>query len=495
MTEPTTHQEPKGDITGLVLLLGLLLALGLLASWTWVFVVVAIIFMIFMHEMGHYLTARWTGMKATEFFIGFGPRLWSFRRGETEYGVKAIPAGAYVRIEGMSSLEDVPEEDEPRAYRAKSFPRKLLVVSAGSIMHFLMALVLLYAFFVGWGDPSDDEAWAVGSVSSQSAAVDLGIEVGDEIVAIDGIEVGSFIHFGELVRERGGETIDITYIRDGRTIDDTVTIGARLSDDGADAFGGLLENDRILQIDGVDVSSWDDVLAQLDGKVGDTIAVVVDPVDAAELQLFDDIAVNGILPADEAVVGFFGISQERIAENVGPIDGVGRAVTGLVDYTKLAFENMWELITGGGLGNFVSDTVTGNTESAQEQLDEATNSAERQSAGRLLDADNPDEDRILSIYGAARAGTILSGEGFENALLFLAGLNIFIGIFNMFPFPPLDGGHVVVAMYERVRSIGGRQHRVDYNKLLPLTYAVFLVLVGFGLLALFRDIIDPINLG
>lgn len=495
MTEPITHREPKGDITGVFLLFGLLLALGFLASWTWFFIVIAIVFMIFMHEMGHYLTARWTGMKVTEFFIGFGPRLWSFRRGETEYGVKAIPAGAYVRIEGMHNLEEVPEEDEPRAYREKSFPRKLLVVSAGSIMHFLMALILLYAFFVGWGDPSDPEAWGVGSVSSQSAALDLGIETGDEIVSIDGVEIGGFIQFGDLVRARGGQTVDIEYLRDGESIVDRVTIGGRLSDAGADAFGGLLEYDRILQIDGVDVSSWDDVLVQLDGKVGETISVVVDPVDGPDLQLFDDIEVNEILPADEAVVGFFGISQQRIAHNVGPIDGVGRSVEGLGQYTKLAFENMWELITGGGLSNFVSDTVTGNTESAQEQLDEATNSAERESAGRLLDADNPDEDRILSIYGAARAGTILSGEGFENALLFLAGLNIFIGIFNMFPFPPLDGGHVVVAVYERIRSIGGRQHRVDYNKLIPLTYAVFLVLVGFGLLALFRDIIDPINLG
>jgi len=495
MTEPMTPQEPKGDVIGLLLMAGLLLALGLLASWTWVFIVLAIIFMIFMHEMGHYLTARWTGMKPTEFFIGFGPRLWSFRRGETEYGVKAIPAGAYVRIEGMHNLEEVLEEDEPRAYRAKSFPRKVLVVSAGSIMHFLMALVLLYAFFVGWGDPSDDEAWAVGSVSSQSAAVELGIEIGDEIVSVDGIEVRDFLHFGELVRERGGQTVDISYLRDEELITDAVTIGARLSDDGAEAFGGLLENDRILQIDGVDVFSWDDVLLRLDGKVGETISVVVDPVDAIDLQVFDDIEVNEILPANEAVVGFFGISQERIPEDVGPVEGVGRAITGLGEYTQLAFENMWDLVTGGGLRNFVSDTVTGNTESADEALAEATNSAERESAGRLLDVDNPDEDRILSIYGAARAGTILSGEGFENALLFLAGLNIFIGIFNMFPFPPLDGGHVVVAMYERVRSIGGREHRVDYNKLMPLTYAVFLVLVGFGLLALFRDIIDPINLG
>ncbi|NDH11117.1 MAG: RIP metalloprotease [Actinobacteria bacterium] len=109
-----------------------ILALGFLASWGWAFFVVALIVMIFMHELGHYLTARWTGMKVTEFFIGFGPRLWSFRKGETEYGVKGIPAGAYVRIIGMNNLDPVEPGDEQRSYRVKSWPRKMLVVSAGS---------------------------------------------------------------------------------------------------------------------------------------------------------------------------------------------------------------------------------------------------------------------------------------------------------------------------------------------------------------------------
>ena len=89
--EPT---EVRNDFSGLALLIGLIVALGVFAGWGWALFVVAVIFMIFMHELGHYLTARWTGMKVTEFFIGFGPRLWSFRRGDTEYGVKGIPAGA-----------------------------------------------------------------------------------------------------------------------------------------------------------------------------------------------------------------------------------------------------------------------------------------------------------------------------------------------------------------------------------------------------------------
>ncbi len=134
--------ETTNDFSGLILMITAILALGFLASWGWAFFVVALIVMIFMHELGHYLTARWTGMKVTEFFIGFGPRLWSFRKGETEYGVKGIPAGAYVRIIGMNNLDPVEPGDEQRSYRIKSWPRKMLVVSAGSAMHFIMAIVL-----------------------------------------------------------------------------------------------------------------------------------------------------------------------------------------------------------------------------------------------------------------------------------------------------------------------------------------------------------------
>ena len=87
--------------------------------------VIALLVMIFLHELGHYLTAKWAGMKVTEFFLGFGPRIWSFQRGETEYGLKAIPAGAYVRIIGMHNLDEVPPEDEPRTYQNQPYWRKM----------------------------------------------------------------------------------------------------------------------------------------------------------------------------------------------------------------------------------------------------------------------------------------------------------------------------------------------------------------------------------
>ena len=104
-----------------------------------------------LHELGHFATAKWSGMKVTEYFVGFGPRLWSVRRGETEYGVKAIPAGGYVRITGFTVLEDVATEDEPRTYRQQPFWKRIIVGSAGSAMHFLIAFVLALISVLAFG--------------------------------------------------------------------------------------------------------------------------------------------------------------------------------------------------------------------------------------------------------------------------------------------------------------------------------------------------------
>ena len=468
-----------------------LVALGLFASWSWVLVVVGILVMVFFHELGHYLTARWTGMKPTEFFIGFGPRLWSFRKGDTEYGLKAIPAGAYVRIVGMNNLEDVAPADAERAYRAKSYPRKLLVVSAGSIMHFAMALVLLYAAILFYGFPGD--GWEVDRVVEDSAAAEIGIGPGDRIVSVDGETVKDYDHFGDLVSERAGRDVAFAFERDGTVITETVELGVRLLPAGADAFDGLVPLDRILAVDGIDVFSWDDVTAAVDGRIGAELTFVVDPAGGDELLVLERVRVNALPPASDAVAGFFGIGARRDRIEVGALAAVGRSVAELGSFTSQAVTGMWDFVSGGGFGNFVSDTLGGPRDPVVATPPES--SGDRPTAGRTTERPSSDEDRILSIYGAARAGAILTDDSIEGLVLFLAGLNVFVGLFNMIPLPPLDGGHVAVATYERIRSVGGRRHEVDYRKLLPLTYAVFFVLIAVGLVALFRDIVDPIDFG
>ena len=145
----------------------------------------AIVVSIFLHELGHFIVAKRAGMKVTEFFIGFGPRIWSFRRGETEYGVKVLPAGAYVRIIGMHNLEEVDPADEARTYRAQPYRKRLPVVLAGPFANFVIAFVLLFVIFVGWGTPNLNK-WTVDRVVAGSAADQAGLQQGDRIVSFNG---------------------------------------------------------------------------------------------------------------------------------------------------------------------------------------------------------------------------------------------------------------------------------------------------------------------
>ena len=480
--------ETTNDFSGLILMITAILALGFLASWGWAFFVVALIVMIFMHELGHYLTARWTGMKVTEFFIGFGPRLWSFRKGETEYGVKGIPAGAYVRIIGMNNLDPVEPGDEQRSYRIKSWPRKMLVVSAGSAMHFIMAIVLLAVLALFYGVQNDDGAWQVSRTSQASAAAELGIEPGDVMLSVGGEEVGGFLQFGDLVRARGGELTEFTWERNGEVITDSVVIGSRLTAEGADAFQGLIERDRILAIEGTDVTSWDDILMVLEGREGEFVDITVDPVGEQFPRVMIDVEILDITSVENPTVGFFGVGDEPLLDDLGLFASAWHGVTTFGEWIVVSGEALVQFFTPSTLGNFLTDTFGGGAD-----LTTATDVAEqREINSRALDIRNPDEERILSIYGAARLG---ANASFEGQLQLLAILNIFIGVFNLLPLPPLDGGHVAIGTYERLRSMGGRKHEVDYARVLPLTYAVFAFLVVIGVFALARDIIDPIDIG
>src|SRR4026209_1654516 len=120
------------------------------------------------HELGHYLPARRVGFRIREYFVGFGPRLWSFRKGEIEYGVKAIPAGGYVKIAGMNPLiDDVPPGDEDRAYYAKPVWQRAVVIACGPLSHFLVAAILFSILFYAVGDPDPGSPWQLSSVATR----------------------------------------------------------------------------------------------------------------------------------------------------------------------------------------------------------------------------------------------------------------------------------------------------------------------------------------
>jgi membrane-associated protease RseP (regulator of RpoE activity) len=406
-TAPPAPAEGRGtELWRLALVVGATVAFGIWAGLGTLAIVLALVFMIFMHELGHYVTAKAAGMKVTEFFIGFGPRLWSFRRGETEYGLKAIPAGAYVKVIGMSNLEEVDPADEPRTYRQQPYWRRLSVAIAGSTMHFLMAVALIYAVFVGFGIPQpDSDNWTVGALTERSPAERAGLELGDRIVTVDGQRFANFDDLSEELRSSPGEEVTLEVDRDG----EVRTVDVRLADTNPEG-----EN-----------------------------------------------------------VGFLGIGPEFERVREGPVSGV-------VESVKTTGETMWASIRG--LGSFFSpaglsgyvDTLTATTEGDRDATVEE------------------DPDRVVSIYGAVRLAS--QSDGVADVLAFLFAINVFVGIFNLVPLLPLDGGHVAIATYERIRSRAGRPYHADVSKLMPLTYAVVLLLVLVGVTSLYLDITNPLNL-
>ena len=176
-------------------------------------VLAAIIAMIMLHELGHFVMAKRAGMKVTEFFLGFGPRLWSIRRGETEYGVKAIPAGGYVRIIGMSNVEEVDPADEERTYRAKPYRHRLGVAVAGSTMHFLIATLLLLTVYAAVGIPSARPI--IEQIVPDSPAQHSDFRVGDRIVAVNGMAVKTWEDIPTYVQAHGESQLVFTVIHKG----------------------------------------------------------------------------------------------------------------------------------------------------------------------------------------------------------------------------------------------------------------------------------------
>ena len=199
---------------------------------------------IMIHEAGHFLTARMFGMKASEFFVGFGPRIWSFRRGETEYGIKAIPAGGYVRIVGMSSHEPVDEADRPRAFFSKPAWQRFIVLIAGSVTHFVLAAVLIFVTLAFFAVPViEGGAPVISNVVFEALPGDpadvAGIEAGDEIVAVAGQPVDDFDDVVEVVGASAGRTVDVTVVRGGERLVLPVDVADTRPDGTAGGYLGV----------------------------------------------------------------------------------------------------------------------------------------------------------------------------------------------------------------------------------------------------------------
>ncbi|MGH2767368.1 MAG: M50 family metallopeptidase, partial [Actinomycetota bacterium] len=213
-------------------------ALGIVAF------VVTILVMVALHEFGHFVAAKSFGIKVEEFFIGFGPRLFSRRRGETEYGVKALLLGGYVKIAGMNPWQTLPASDLPRTYGAKPAWQRALLLAAGSTTHLVLACVVLALVFGLSGVPEGPttvlESVFAGPSGGKGPAAEAGIREGDRIVALAGRPISSWEEVRRRVRARPGQTIEVEVVRASRRLSFTVTLEEAKDPSGGAGTIGLL---------------------------------------------------------------------------------------------------------------------------------------------------------------------------------------------------------------------------------------------------------------
>ncbi|MGP8163193.1 MAG: M50 family metallopeptidase [Acidimicrobiales bacterium] len=438
-TTPPARAEPTGS-SALVRLAAFVAAVIVLAAVLHgldvLIVVAALVVMVMLHEFGHFVTAKLSGMKVTEYFFGFGPRLWSMRRGETEYGVKAIPAGGYVRIVGMTMLEEVDPADEARSYRQATFPRRFTVAVAGSAMHFIVAFGLLWGMVAFTGlpvaVPNQEVTALIAFANRPNPAKVAGVRVGDVLVAVDGHHFKSLDRFISFIEGQTGAALRLVVRRDGRLVGLSVTpVDGRRAE--IRSAGGRLAPE----------------------KTGDK-----------------PIGVIGVELGGQTLV------------TASPFDALGRAGTVLGREFVWTGEGIGQVFSLHGLRAFAHDVATANSNAAS--TTPAKGSSHPPGATK--------SGEILSLPGAVEIAVQALQINVTDLLSILVAINVFVGMVNLFPMLPLDGGHVVIAVYERIRSRRGRAYHLDVNKLMPVAYVFLAFIVVIGLGALYVNILQPPHL-
>jgi membrane-associated protease RseP (regulator of RpoE activity) len=385
--------------------------------------VVALLVSVMIHEAGHYLTAKKFGMKVTEFFLGFGQKIWSTQRGETEFGIKAIPAGGYCRIVGMSSREVLSPADADRAFIKATVTQRLIVLGAGSFLHFVIGFLLLITLFGAVG---------VTSVTNQVEKI------------------------SDCVPQIATEVCSAT------------------STPSPAKTAGLLPGDKIVKIDGESFRLWSDAVAVIRASAGREINLLIE-------RSGDQVQVQ-VTPAtrmvDGKAVGVLGVINEIGTVRFSPIAATARATS----------------FTGEILQNSVTSLIALPTK-IPDLLAQTFGTTER------------DPEGLVGVVGVARvSGETAStkklslNEKIATFVLIVASLNIFVGMFNLLPLLPLDGGHMAVAIADGIRNFIAKRRGlakpapIDVERLTPITMVVFVLMATLSILLLAADIFNPIRL-
>jgi len=385
--------------------------------------VVALLTSVMIHEAGHYLTAKKFGMKVTEFFLGFGQKIWSTQRGETEFGLKAIPAGGYCKIVGMSPREVLSPADADRAFIKGSVAQRLIVLGAGSFLHFVIGFVLLITLFAGVG---------VTSVTNQVQKV------------------------SDCVPQTATEVCSAT------------------STPSPAKNAGVMAGDKLLKINNQIFKQWSDAVAVIRASAGKQLNIVVDR-NGQQIPLT-------VTPATRMVngkaIGILGVINEIGTVRFNPIVATQKSVT----------------FGGDILNNSVSSLVKLPSK-IPDLLAQTFGSKPRDPQG------------LVGVVGVARVsgetastGKLTTNEKIATFILIVASLNIFVGMFNLLPLLPLDGGHMAVAIADGIRNFLARRRGlpkpapIDVERLTPITMVVFAFMAALSIILLAADIFNPIHL-
>jgi membrane-associated protease RseP (regulator of RpoE activity) len=375
------------------------------------------------HEAGHYLTAKKFGMKVTEFFLGFGQKIWSTQRGETECGLKAIPAGGSCKIVGMSSREELSPADADRAFIKGTITQRLIVLGAGSFLHFVIGFVLLISLFAGVG---------ITSVTNQVQKV------------------------SDCVPQTSTEVCNAT------------------STPSPAKNAGVLAGDKLVKINGESFKEWSDAVAVIRANAGKQLEIVVDR-GGDQIPLLVTPATRMV---DGKAIGVLGVINEIGTVRFNPIVATQKSVT------------------------FGSD-ILANSVTSLIKLPSKIPDLLAQTFG----ARERDPEGLVGVVGVARVsgetastGKLTTNEKIATFILIVASLNIFVGMFNLLPLLPLDGGHMAVAIADGFRNFWAKRRGlpkpapIDVERLTPITMVVFVLMAGLSIVLLAADIFNPIRL-
>ena len=368
--------------------------------------VLALLTSVMFHELGHFLTARKFGMRVSEFFVGFGRRVWSITRGETEYGIKAIPAGGYCRIEGMTPTDVMPDGEDNRAFVKASSAKKLIVLGAGSTAHFILGFLLIFSIFfaVGYTTLTPN----IAQVGEKSVAQAAGFKAGDEILSINGNPVENWSVDAKQIANSQGKELRFEILRNG-----------------------------------------------------EKIIITAAPT----------------------------YNEEAKRYILGVVTALGTERDGFLESGSQAGRATWFL----------------TKESVKSLI--ALPSKVPQLFRQTFMNEDRDPNGLVGVVGAARVSGEAVGsdklngnERLTTFILLVASLNIFVGIFNLLPILPLDGGHMAVAIADEIRAFFARLRKkprpapIDVNVLTPITGVVVILLGILTVLLVIADVINPVSL-